>query len=72
MGDFLRTESIVLGLGGSLNHALDDSESNGELVIVLLGTGHFEDAAVPKSLAVKLNPDPEPAQRALKFPLRDY
>ncbi len=72
MADCRTTECIVLALGGSLNHALDDSESNGELVIVLLGTGHFEDAAVPNSLAVKLNPDPEPVQRALKFPLRHH
>lgn len=61
----------VLGLRGSFNHALD--ESNGELVIVLPGTRHFEDATVPRKLAVKLNPDPEPAaQRALKFQFRDH
>ena len=51
------TESIILGLRGLLNHAPDDSELHGELAIVLLDTGYFDDAAVHSGLAVKLNPD---------------
>ncbi|WP_077024975.1 tetratricopeptide repeat protein [Fuerstiella marisgermanici] len=51
------TDSILQGLYGLLSHTPSDSELHGELAIVLLNSGRFDDALVHSKVATKLNPD---------------
>lgn len=51
------TDSILQGLYGLLSHTPNDSELHGELAIVLLNSGQFDDALVHSKVATKLNPD---------------